>query len=463
MGKSVSGVYEAWDLRSVALPARSMLYALEPIGVGTASVESLTSYIARLADAHCVFPGILMDKLMTPLMPGYLSTSRMHPLYRTDGNKSNLLNATGPRASHAVQTLQTLTSRRNVRHLTLLSLGEVVYIRGLIRLTKAWCPVCYHEWHLSGMIVYDPLLWVLQEISICARHHQVLETRCPYPDCQRAQQALAWRSQPGYCTSCQRWLGKSLEQAQAEKRPGDETDMGWQQWVTGTWGGVFASVPNISSAPSRHQISDVLTHAVKSISHGDTADFARLVGVGQTQLKSWLLKRKIPQADMLVRLCQALGLSLSEMFFGVPEALHPYVKQQIFLQRSWIRPPGIEVNRESLCQLLEDILAKNEQPPPSLKEVAHRLGHQPSFLYKCARTLSHEISARFQIYRHQRKEARFQCYREEIRTVARQLQVQGFPLSYDRLRQHLVSPGILRDPEVQKMVQEIRQELRENT
>lgn len=462
MGKMVSEGYEAWDLSKVALPARSMLYALEPIGVGTPFVESLTSYIARLADAHCVFPGILMEKLLIPLMPGYLSARKLHPLYRSDGNKSNLLNATGPRASHAVQALETMTLRTDVRHLTLLALGEIVYIRGLIRLTKAWCPVCYHEWRLSGRAVYDPLLWALQEISICVRHQQSLQTHCPYQDCQRAQPALAWRSQPGYCTSCQRWLGKSLDLAQTENQRGHETNAGWQQWLTDAWGAVFATVPTISSAPERQQVSEVLTHAVKSISKGNIAAFARLLGLGEGQLRQWVRNRKIPQADMLFRLCQALGLSLCDMFFGTPEALHPYVKQQIFLQRSWIRPPGIEVNRESLHQLLENILASNEQPPPSLTEVARRLGHEPSFLYQFAQTLSHEISARFQSYRHQRKEARMQSYREEIRTIAHQLQAQGLPLTYARLQPHLVHPGILRDSNIREMFREIRQELGEN-
>lgn len=35
------------------------LYNLEPIGIGTPYVEGLTSYIVRLADAHCVTTGTL--------------------------------------------------------------------------------------------------------------------------------------------------------------------------------------------------------------------------------------------------------------------------------------------------------------------------------------------------------------------------------------------------------------------
>src|SRR5262245_13996351 len=41
-------VYDLWP----KLPARSQLYHLEPIGVGSPLVESLSGYIARLADAY---------------------------------------------------------------------------------------------------------------------------------------------------------------------------------------------------------------------------------------------------------------------------------------------------------------------------------------------------------------------------------------------------------------------------
>jgi hypothetical protein len=44
--------YEHWDLNLPELPARSVLYQIRPIGIGTAETESLASYLARLANAH---------------------------------------------------------------------------------------------------------------------------------------------------------------------------------------------------------------------------------------------------------------------------------------------------------------------------------------------------------------------------------------------------------------------------
>src|SRR6266568_1821109 len=52
--------YQVWDVTTPSIPPRSRLYRLEPIGVGTSSVECLASYIARLAEAHCVTLKALM-------------------------------------------------------------------------------------------------------------------------------------------------------------------------------------------------------------------------------------------------------------------------------------------------------------------------------------------------------------------------------------------------------------------
>ena len=51
---------ELWDLDLPVIAPRSRLFHLEPIGVGTPYVESLTSYVARLAIAHSVPPGTLL-------------------------------------------------------------------------------------------------------------------------------------------------------------------------------------------------------------------------------------------------------------------------------------------------------------------------------------------------------------------------------------------------------------------
>ena len=55
------------ECHHIPAPPRSRLYSLEPIGVGTAMVESLTGYVARLAEAHSVSAGDLVGRVLSEL------------------------------------------------------------------------------------------------------------------------------------------------------------------------------------------------------------------------------------------------------------------------------------------------------------------------------------------------------------------------------------------------------------
>ena len=62
-------VYESWNLgSSAALPQRTYLYHMRPLGIGSMLVESMTGYIARLAEAHDVSPAMLLNRELLPRM-----------------------------------------------------------------------------------------------------------------------------------------------------------------------------------------------------------------------------------------------------------------------------------------------------------------------------------------------------------------------------------------------------------
>ncbi len=138
MGKTQLSEFPWWHLTPVSLPERSTLYAPAPIGVRTAFGESLTSYLARLAEAHCVYPGVLLQQMIVPLMRELEtqgSGAGEHPLWRRDGSGSHLINVTGPRARSALDALEMLTRRTDLRGLALTALMELLPIRGLTRNT----------------------------------------------------------------------------------------------------------------------------------------------------------------------------------------------------------------------------------------------------------------------------------------------------------------------------------------
>ena len=62
-------LYEQWESGPARWVQRSYLYSLAPIGVGTPAVESFTGYIARLAAAHSVETGTLVNHELLPRIP----------------------------------------------------------------------------------------------------------------------------------------------------------------------------------------------------------------------------------------------------------------------------------------------------------------------------------------------------------------------------------------------------------
>ncbi len=46
--------HELWNPKPLKIRQPSHLFSIEPIGIGTAITESLSSYLSRLAQEHCV-------------------------------------------------------------------------------------------------------------------------------------------------------------------------------------------------------------------------------------------------------------------------------------------------------------------------------------------------------------------------------------------------------------------------
>src|SRR5438132_530835 len=59
-----------WKHLEDAVPPRSKLYSLSPVGVRTVEVESLTSYVNRLAWTYRVSPQMLVAQEVLPCLGG---------------------------------------------------------------------------------------------------------------------------------------------------------------------------------------------------------------------------------------------------------------------------------------------------------------------------------------------------------------------------------------------------------
>ncbi len=346
--------------------------------------------------------------------------------------------------------LSELTLRTDLHGLALVGLADLLPPRRLTRRTLAWCPICYERWQASEQILYDPLLWIFQEISLCTQHHVHLRTHCPH--CARSLPALNWRSRPGYCVFCAGPLfGRGV--GVLEPVAPDTSEFVWQQWVTDTLGGVIAQLPQVGDGPKRERIRQVVNHAVEQLADGNIAAFACLLGLPRNTVENWCQGKRIPEMDMLLRLCYRLDLSLCDVLVG-DETPHPHLRDPV-LPALFSSRTRVPIDKERLFCLLEQATSRKEDPPPSLKDVGKLLGYQPTMLYKINRAACYMIAERYTAHRRELREKRLQGYREEIKQIALQLQAEQVALTQRHIRRYLTQPAILRDPAVRVLLREV--------
>lgn len=191
---------ELWSPKPYQLPQRSRLNCLMPVAVGTPSVESLTSYITRLAQSHSITISTLMTRELAPILDkDYVQKGTKKGL-STLLNRGAAINSTGELAQLFASSIEKLTLKQNLSALTLLSFRNCLSSRELLYRTKAWCPDCYQEWRSSNKTVYEPLLWTIKDVDVCSDHHRLLQTVCF--NCDRRIPWLHSKSRIGYCPYC---------------------------------------------------------------------------------------------------------------------------------------------------------------------------------------------------------------------------------------------------------------------
>ncbi len=513
---------QLWDLQKPAIPPRSRLYHLEPIGISTPYVESLTGYIARIAEAHCVsIRHLLLAEIAPMIKEGYDFKNdkggRINNLFSSGKNRKTL-NGTAIITTRLVQALEALTLRSDLRYLTMLTWTNVIADGDLIRAIKAWCPICYKEWKTAGQKIYEPLIWALDVVKVCDRHHQILQTQCSR--CYKQFFQLEWGSRLGYCSKCGEWLGTSQEVQASELESLSEDELKWQNSVINNVGELVAAAPLLSSPLPRERIKKVISARANQVTEGNITAFARLVGKHCTQptLSRWCSGRTVPQLNKLLYICDCLKISLLDFFteevvgaksdtpsvkLQARQQTQPRKlpipfdrnKAQTILQEALNEspPPTVaELSRRfgvdrgnfyryfsDLCHaitsghadykkakslekirgILEAVLESNEYPPLSMREVRRRFKLPSHNLYKNCSDLCSTISARYLSYRNAAGTERIENLCQEIRYIALELHAKGIKPTNVNVKKHLTKPGILLQPELQIALIEVRREL----
>lgn len=308
---------EMWDLQKPAIPPRSRLYHLEPIGVGTPYTESLSSYLCRLAQEHCVTSQKLVMGEIAPQM-----MEQDYELALTKKNVSTLLsnsdakpaiNGMRTKTQSLVQALKELTQRKDLNFLSLLTWKRVINEQVLFRQYRAWCPQCNEQWRQENKVIYEPLLWSFKEVDVCLHHNCLLVDECPL--CSSRLPVIANSLQLGYCSRCQGWLGSQQDESQV--LTSDELE--WNQYKIRSIGELITIAPKLEYQPSLENLTRKLQLVLFCFERAVNQDLTQFIRFGKImeQLKIALgqhYNKPFYLTNLVIPVCYQANISISQLF-----------------------------------------------------------------------------------------------------------------------------------------------------
>lgn len=422
------------------MPPRSRLYPLAPIEAGTPFIESLTSYINRLARAYRINPRQLVAQEIIPSLGGSyrLSLRQLGPFVRFEAMN---INGTGNVAIDWTTTLERLTLRSDLLYLNIRLWASELPMRGLMRATPAWCPQCYQEWLKDYLPVYQPLLWMLQVVTICQKHQTVIASSTLPID---------------HCTRCGTWLGTpSSVVADSEI---DQDTIDWQKWVMG----IIEELREASTTSGLLPWGDLrygLAACRKIL--GGSKQLCQLVDVPDISLTRWITGKVMPSLENLLKLCYVLDLSPLQLMTNSSSTLEEALMAKSASRLPRPRIPTHLPQEQEEANNLEFIQAvlEGREAPHSVRQIERRFGLGKCILRSRYPHESPLVTAQYRAYRNEQARKRMEKINDEVRTATFSLHAQGIFPSQVRVSSMLTDPNWMIMPETRAALHAARHEL----
>lgn len=351
------------------------------------------------------------------------------------GSKSHSINSISEWADEIAGIMEELTSRQDLRSLSLLFWDEVLPARGLLSKIKRWCPYCYEEMLVSNTPIYEPLIWCINQIKICDVHKIELVNICPF--CHCAQFILDRYSYPGYCSYCGKWLGICvLECHENHELNEDQFDLIIQV------GELLAHSEGAFLKPAKSNISNFINNLINVSTGGSTWEFSKVIGRNHKTVVEWCSGNQIPELINIFNLCRMAKVNLLEVFTKSDIQIHFTEFDNNNFTRNHCKPR--KNNLVDLENALEEALKSNNLPPPSVKMIAGNLGCDQGFLQKKFPSLCNAISIRYKYFISCEKEKLKNRIKTEVTNAFEDVVSVGMHPSSHRIGNELCKPGLMR-------------------
>jgi len=394
-------------------------------------VECFSSYCSRLARAHNVKLSHLIRGVITPEMMGGTYNIDGH-YYSTVGAQ----NSFGKTADLWVKTLETLTLRKDLSFLTMLSYRGIICHKKLLRPHRAWCPRCLEEMKRNPAaagepIIYEPLLWKLQPVQVCPRHRQVLEERCP--KCRSQLQQVTPTYVPGYCSSCGHWLGGNYASP-------TKYDIASQVWYADFIGEMLAVAPGLTRLPEKEDIGRFITKLVETRTKGGASALGQLLRISPAYVRCWQKGEYLPNFVMLLKICWRFKADIHQVLRRKP--LSPSDLDVEIVPAVEVGEPRpaktawTEIEREMRMMVDGTIAVK------PVRTIAKTHGRDVSGLYLVLPDLCHQVADLFKKGLKAKREALYVQLEERILEAVEELVANGMYPSQERIFERIPYRGL---------------------
>lgn len=352
-----------------------MSYRLFPVslyGQDTSEVESLSSYVHRLAFEHGIYVGELLRYAYSnaideiggpderPEVPNYI--------------KTGVLVRPSTTSKMYVDLFKVLTRHDAQQGILWFLDGVISDTTGEIVKGFKWCPECFYEMEQIGDEPYFKLIWHLSCVTSCHLHRTPLLEKCPHCGCDQVSYI---KKQPiGYCQRCSQKLSKRKHRLKAS-----EISHSWN--LTGS--DLVQLFQDLANNPHEAITLDGMRTSLDLMfdyywSQQREEELYQIMG--RDKLLAVIFGQRNISLKMARRFAYKMGLSLFDLLSG---SAH---QTSAVLNSEWVceLPPAFMLankkekhNHRAILRKINKVLVHSKEPP-SLKSLAEAVNISVGYL-----------------------------------------------------------------------------------
>jgi hypothetical protein len=413
----------------------SRLYCLQPIGLGTEMIECLTSYIVRLAAAHCVYTGTLIKEELAPAIQKHYLIN-----YSSKGGNgfydwAHALNGSNKNAHDFTEVLKQLTLCENLQYTTMITWRNVLPSKGLQKTNMEWCPCCFEEWKANNQPIYIPLLWTIKSVTTCVKHKIKLVDICPV--CNKKIPFLHRKSILGFCPKCDCWLGLGHDTLINNLTPSNN----WDNWVNSSVGNILSQAPKLSSIPERSVIQELIDDLVYQTTNNITS-FGRLLNIPKLTIYYWIGGRSIPTLAYLLYIGRQFSIPLIDM---LTKANIKIQNDETGSINSMNKTKGEREEKDFTEVCIKLLQQLSLETPISMNKASLNVGVNKRTLYRKFPELCKEISKRYKEHSEKLSDEKRDYVYNLVRNTVEEIASEGIYPSRRQVEARLPKNIILKD------------------